>query len=110
MAEAARANEWIARARNRNQFQLVDEGRIGSDLVSGFALMAECQVRRHEDLPLRPDSHPLQYLLPAFDSPVAAREEMFVVIELFSVHERAAVLHDDKVLSRGRLTRASREH
>src|SRR5438874_7408114 len=98
MAEAARANQRIARAGNRGQFQFVDEGRIRSNLMSRFAFMAKAKFRRHKNDPLRTDFHSLQCVLPAFHSAVAAREKMLIAVEFLSIDEITAISDNDQIV------------
>src|SRR6478736_3498361 len=98
MAETARADERIARPRNRDQFQFIDERRIRPDIVTWFTFMSEAKLRWKEDDPLRANSHSLQSLLPTLHSTVALGKKMLAAVELFAINEIAAVLDDDQIV------------
>src|SRR5689334_13647076 len=106
MTETAGANQGIAGASNRSQFQFIDQRRIRSDLMSGFPFVAKAKFRRNKNDPLRTDGHPLQSVAPAHHSAVASGKEMLVAIEFFAIDEVAAVFDDDEIVGRRLLARA----
>src|SRR5436309_1706969 len=89
MAEPASAKFGIG-WRNRDEFEIKDEGGIRSDSPGGFALFAKRQFRGNEKLPLRTDFHARQCVAPGLHAAATTDEIMVVLDELFAVHKSAA--------------------